>query len=625
MASGTPGQPNFNLFSPNPAVALAQIDRLRQAGRMAEAEDACRRLVAENPNFPNALNMLGLFQKARGAFGEAEASMRQAIAVAPREAALHNNLGNILVAAQKPGEAEPAYRKAVELKPDYAEAFFNLGIVLRDLDRPEEALTAYRKATQLRPDYAAAQVQLGAVLSALGRSQEALGLLEAATRTRPSYEAHYYHGTALMDLERFDEAIPVLRSAVDLDTERYEARYAMSKCFAHVGNNEDALLALRTVYVCKPDFLPALYDYTALAFALGNGMNSLESYAYARSKLGDTPDLLLAEGEMRLRFTDTVGAERLLLDAANRAPERADIAAALGRLLTAQGRLHESLPHFQTAIAAAPDEIRYRREMAEALLRADEAAEARAVLREALTRDPHDQIALAYLSTALRELGDSDYDRLVDARFVREFEIATPPGFGDLASFNRALAEELERFHTTIQAPIDQTLMNGTQTAGTLFTKRSKGVEALREQIRAAVAAYIKGLPEDAAHPMLSRKSDEFSFAGSWSCRLRGSGYHTSHVHDQGWISSAYYVSLPEEVASGETDQGALQFAQSRFKLGRNDRVSRTVQPAAGKLVLFPSYFWHGTVPFESNNMRLTVAFDVTPGKPVRRPLFRAS
>ena len=38
-----------------------------------------------------------------------------------------------------------------------------------------------------------------------------------------------------------------------------------------------------------------------------------------------------------------------------------------------------------------------------------------------------------------------------------------------------------------------------------------------------------------------------------------------------------------------------------------------------GKLVLFPSYFWHGTVPFTSENTRLTIAFDVVPGS-LKRP-----
>jgi len=627
MASGTPGQPLFNLSSsPNPAVALAEVDKLRQAGRMAEAEQMCRRLVAENPDFPNSLNMLGLFLKARGAFGEAETFMRRAVAAAPREAALHNNLGNILAAAGNNAGAESAYRKAIELKPDYPEAYFNLGIVLRSLVRLEEALVAYRKAVQLRPDYPAAQVQIGAALADLGRSQEALAPLEAAARTHPSYDSHYYLGIALVDLERYDEAIAALRNAVDLAPRRHEARYAMAKCFQHVGREEDAMLAYQTAFECKPDFLPALYDFSAAAWNLGNGMRSLSSYEFARSKAGNTPDLLLAEAGMRMRFSDSFGAEKLLREATNTAPERADIAAALGRSLAGQSRFSESFPHFLRAIEIEAGEVKHHRDFAEALLKAGEHNDARRKLREALALAPHDQITLALLTTAMRELDDSEYDRLVDhGRYVREFEIAPPMGFPDVESFNRSLAHELEKLHAAFLAPIDQTLMHGTQTPGSLFAKHSKPVELLREQIRAAVAEYIKDLPDGADHPLLERKSSEFSFAGSWSCRLRSSGYHTNHVHDQGWISSAYYVSLPDEVASGDNDHGHLKFAESRFGLGAKDRATRIVKPAVGKLVLFPSYFWHGTVPFQSPNMRLSVAFDVTPGKQVHRPLFRAA
>jgi len=47
--------------------------------------------------------------------------------------------------------------------------------------------------------------------------------------------------------------------------------------------------------------------------------------------------------------------------------------------------------------------------------------------------------------------------------------------------------------------------------------------------------------------------------------------------------------------------------------LGETDRPRRLVRPSVGKLVLFPSYFWHGTVPFTADRARLTVAFDVVP------------
>ncbi|HUE65627.1 MAG TPA: putative 2OG-Fe(II) oxygenase, partial [Rhizomicrobium sp.] len=54
-------------------------------------------------------------------------------------------------------------------------------------------------------------------------------------------------------------------------------------------------------------------------------------------------------------------------------------------------------------------------------------------------------------------------------------------------------------------------------------------------------------------------------------------------------------------------------FGESPFGLGKDDRPSRVVTPAVGKLVLFPSYFWHGTARFMANHPRLTVAFDVVP------------
>ena len=83
-----------------------------------------------------------------------------------------------------------------------------------------------------------------------------------------------------------------------------------------------------------------------------------------------------------------------------------------------------------------------------------------------------------------------------------------------------------------------------------------------------------------------------------------------------GWISSAYYVTLPDAVLhSGEDRQGWLKFGESNLNLGARDRFEHEERPAVGRLVLFPSYFWHGTVPFIDDGMRLTIAFDVIPGK----------
>jgi hypothetical protein len=50
-------------------------------------------------------------------------------------------------------------------------------------------------------------------------------------------------------------------------------------------------------------------------------------------------------------------------------------------------------------------------------------------------------------------------------------------------------------------------------------------------------------------------------------------------------------------------------------ELGLDLPPRRLVQPEVGTLVLFPSYMWHGTVPFESAEPRITVAFDLLPDR----------
>ena len=84
------------------------------------------------------------------------------------------------------------------------------------------------------------------------------------------------------------------------------------------------------------------------------------------------------------------------------------------------------------------------------------------------------------------------------------------------------------------------------------------------------------------------------------------------HMHPMGWFSSAYYVDLPDSMDQGNRE-GWLKFGEPNFEPPEPLEPQYYVQPEPGKLVLFPSYMWHGTVPFESDQLRTTVVFDVVP------------
>jgi hypothetical protein len=118
---------------------------------------------------------------------------------------------------------------------------------------------------------------------------------------------------------------------------------------------------------------------------------------------------------------------------------------------------------------------------------------------------------------------------------------------------------------------------------------------------------------DDRDHPLFRRRSRGVRYQGSWSARLRDCGFHTNHVHPFGWISSCYYVSLPDVIDDKTERQGWLKFGEPGFDAGLSNPVRRNVKPAVGRLVLFPSYMWHGTIPFRSQQHRTTIAFDAVP------------
>ena len=174
-----------------------------------------------------------------------------------------------------------------------------------------------------------------------------------------------------------------------------------------------------------------------------------------------------------------------------------------------------------------------------------------------------------------------------------------------------ALTTLLNNRHQMTHHPVDQSLRGGSQTRGTLFDSYDPILVALQSTIKREVGGRLKSLTVDPGHPFRARNTGTIGFAGSWSVRLRSQGFHINHMHPQGWLSSALHIDLPPEVGSG--DAGALAFGIPDAVLGLDLSARRIVKPKAGQLVIFPSYFWHGTMPFESKHDRLTVAFDALP------------
>jgi hypothetical protein len=249
---------------------------------------------------------------------------------------------------------------------------------------------------------------------------------------------------------------------------------------------------------------------------------------------------------------------------------------------------------------------------AETALLAGDPRKAAHLCEEGLTRAPGNGAFLAILAVAWRMLEDEREEMLCGYdTFVRVFDLEPPAGFSDMADFNVQLNVALDRLHPNTREFLDQSLRGGTQTSDSLFGAGLPLVEKLKARIDEAVARYIAEMPPDAGHPFLSRRTGGFRYAGSWSSRLGDGGFHVNHIHPQGWISSCYYVALPAAVAQDR--QGWIKFGEPQLDIALKLPIRRAIQPAPGRLILFPSYLWHGTIPFQDAMARTTIAFDVAP------------
>lgn len=217
--------------------------------------------------------------------------------------------------------------------------------------------------------------------------------------------------------------------------------------------------------------------------------------------------------------------------------------------------------------------------------------------------------AWPYASIAWKLAGDPRSEWLEgDPRLVSVIDLTA--GLPPL----RELGQALRALHIANGEYLDQSVRGGTQTDGPLLSRIDPLIRQLRSAIVGAVGDHVRQLPPpDEFHPTLRHRRDRrIRFSGSWSVRLRSKGSHANHVHPLGWISSALYVDLPGRSEGEPADAGWLTLGDPDKSMNLPLTPSREVEPRTGCLVLFPSWMWHGTIPFAIGE-RLTVAFDVAP------------
>ncbi|WP_156840995.1 tetratricopeptide repeat protein [Novosphingobium aquimarinum] len=595
------------------ADALAAL----RAGRDKDARQRLDRLRERWPADADVLQLSGMLLRKQGDQRGAAELFRQSLAARPAQPHVQHGLGNALLALGEREAARKAYEAALALAPDFLDARIALGECELADGAADAAVATLRSAVTAAPGNGRAWSSLGRALRTQGEHDEAIEALTRAAQLRPGHVGTLYNLAVALRLGgRPQDAALLLEECLRLRPGMYEASFVLGHCRQELGEIEAAIAAYRQAIAARPGSREAHDSLSRLLWQHGDSERYLESYGQALVRNPDDTPLLADLAAKLSQVGQVEQAVGILRDAIARGLETPEICYRLGQALaTHKGPAREeAIAPLRKAALASPPDHGARYEWVRLLLemgRLEEARDALQPLRDAL---PFDQQGIALDQLHRRLTGEEREPAAIHAeRTVWSGVLAPPPGYADITQFNRDLAALLGQLHHHRQHPLDQTLRNGTQTVGELLDRREPLLRSLRAMLENAITDYIARMPDDESHPLFARKSAQFRFSGSWSVRLASEGHHLSHIHPAGWISSCYYVSVPDTIAQGEDDAGCLVLGRSNLDCGPADQVAQIVRPRPGLLALFPSYLYHGTVPFRSDQPRLTVAFDVVP------------
>jgi uncharacterized protein (TIGR02466 family) len=98
---------------------------------------------------------------------------------------------------------------------------------------------------------------------------------------------------------------------------------------------------------------------------------------------------------------------------------------------------------------------------------------------------------------------------------------------------------------------------------------------------------------------------------------MQQGGHLSAHIHEIGWISGAVYLAMPtprENSLEGAFEYGTHgdEYPISASKT-QQDFLTAHIMPKVGDIVLFPSSLFHRTIPFNANEERICIAFDLKP------------
>ena len=148
-------------------------------------------------------------------------------------------------------------------------------------------------------------------------------------------------------------------------------------------------------------------------------------------------------------------------------------------------------------------------------------------------------------------------------------------------------------------------LTNGIQTNGNIFQQKKDQTKIIKDIIYSEIEKYKINF-KNSKEGLIKNWPANYDIYG-WLISMKSGGKITPHIHEYGWLSGSIYINIPPKL---KTNSGNLVVCIEENESSSSNK-NKIINLSTGSLCLFPASLYHYTIPFESEEERLVLAFDV--------------
>ena len=481
---------------------------------------------------------------------------------------------NIAVKNHQEGKTDIAkklYNQVLKIDPNHSQALKNIAIIFINLKDFQKAKECYEKVVEIDPNSTDAYYNLGLIFKELKEYQKAKSCYEKADNIQPNNTIIQTNlGIIFNDLGENQKAKDCYEKAIKINPDNGKAHYNLGVIYKDSGELQKAKICFKKVIEINPNEQETHNSLGIIFQELGEYQRAKDCY----------------EKAIEIK------------------PNYGDVYYNLGQLLHERGEYHLAENYFKKAIQIKPGDIRASNSLLTNLYKMNNQSILFEELDSIINEGKMNAVIGSICSRSEVKYGvkkenpfcNNPLDYVLKKNLNEEYDFKNVI----VKCVNNILKDD------SISNRVQKLITNGYQTAGNLFANRDFDTNEIQKIIKIEIEKYRLYF-KDSKEGFIKNWPTNYNLNG-WLISMKKGGKLSAHMHDLGWLSGSIYINVPQK---SELESGNLVVCIDENE-NKNEN-KKSIDVVTGSLCLFPSSLLHYTIPFESEENRIVLAFDMIP------------